>query len=77
MLDNETIACLRLVLSEVCTGLSPYNSEVRTRIASRMLDAANRGDTTVEQLREIAWATLREAQPYSVQIEKSQANHRL
>jgi hypothetical protein len=53
MLDSETTACLRRVLDEVCKGLSPHETGTRTHVASKILEAATRGEKSVEVLRQV------------------------
>lgn len=58
MLDSETTASLRRVLAEVCKGLSLHETGARTHVASKMLEAASRGETSVEVLRQVGQKAL-------------------
>ncbi len=53
MLDSETIACLRQVLDEVCKGVPLQETGTRAHVASKILEAASRGETSVEVLKQI------------------------
>ncbi len=53
MLDSETTARLRRVLDEVCKGLPPHETGSRTHVASKILEAAARGETSAEVLRQV------------------------
>ncbi|WP_128971393.1 hypothetical protein [Bradyrhizobium tropiciagri] len=48
MLDSETIACLRRVLDEVCKGGPLQETGTRAHVASKILEAASRGETSVD-----------------------------
>lgn len=61
MLDSETTACLRRVLDELCQGLSPDETGTRTHVASKILEAAWRGETSVEVLRQVGQKALTSA----------------
>nr|WP_229186251.1 hypothetical protein [Bradyrhizobium oropedii] len=54
MLDSKTTACLRRVLDEVETG-------TRAHVASKILEAASRGETSVEVLRQVGQNALTSA----------------
>ena len=51
MFDAETTARLRTVFDEVCAGVSRYETAVRVHVASKMLEAATNGDTSINGLR--------------------------
>lgn len=53
MLDAATTALLRAVLDEVCKNLSPYETGVRAHVASKILEAASRGETTHDALEQV------------------------
>lgn len=61
MFDAETKALLRAVLDEVCGGLSRYETGTRTHVASRILEAASRGEISPESLKFIGRRALSEA----------------
>jgi hypothetical protein len=50
MFDPETTARLRAIFDEVCAGMSDQTA-VRAYVASKMLEAAARGEISVEGLR--------------------------
>jgi hypothetical protein len=58
MFDAETTALLRVVLSEVCENLSRYENGVRAHVASKILEAATRGQTSAEDLKQIGRSAL-------------------
>jgi hypothetical protein len=51
MFDAETTALLRAVLNEVCQNVSPYETGARAHVASMILEAARRGETSAEDLK--------------------------
>jgi hypothetical protein len=53
MFDAETTALLRAVLNEVCENVSQYETSARTLVASKILEAARRGETSLEDLKQI------------------------
>lgn len=61
MFDSETTALLRAVLNEVCKELSARETGTRTHVASRILEAASRGETSVEVLKQIGQTALTSA----------------
>ncbi|MGY3621579.1 hypothetical protein [Bradyrhizobium sp. USDA 10063] len=61
MFDAATAALLRAVLDEVCESLSPYDTGTRAHVASKILEAATRGETTPEVLKEIGREALSQA----------------
>lgn len=61
MLDSETTACLRRILDEVCKGLSRHETGIRAHVASKILEAAARGETSVEVLRQVGQKALTSA----------------
>nr|WP_128931990.1 hypothetical protein [Bradyrhizobium zhanjiangense] len=61
MLDAATTSLLRAILEEVCEHISQSETGVRAHIASKMLEAASRGETTRERLTQVAIEALRQA----------------
>lgn len=61
MLDPATTALLRSVLDEVCEHISSHDTGVRAHVASKMLEAAARGETSRERLKQIGREALTEA----------------
>ena len=53
MFDKETTALLRAVLDEVCTCVSHNEIGARTHVASKILEAATKGETSPDGLRRI------------------------
>jgi hypothetical protein len=51
MFDAETTALLRTVLNEICENVSQYEAGTRTHVASKILEAATRGDTSADDLK--------------------------
>jgi hypothetical protein len=51
MFDTETTALLRAVLNEVCENVSYYETGTRAHVASKILEAARRGETSAEDLK--------------------------
>jgi hypothetical protein len=58
MFDAETTALLRAVLNEVCENVSKYENGARAHVASKILEAATRGETSVEDLKRIGRSAL-------------------
>jgi len=61
MFDPATTALLRAVLDEVCEDVSRFESGTRARVASRILEAATKGDTSPDRLRQIGREALHDA----------------
>jgi hypothetical protein len=61
MFDAETTALLRAVLDEVCESVSRYETSARTHVASMILEAATKGETSVDGLKQIGRSALRQA----------------
>ncbi|WP_409190378.1 hypothetical protein [Bradyrhizobium sp. RDM4] len=59
--DAETTALLRAVLDEACETVSRYETPARTHVASMILEAATKGETSVDGLKQIGRNALREA----------------
>lgn len=53
MLDSEITASLRQVLDDVCRRLSLHETGTRTHVASKILEAASRGERSVEVFRRV------------------------
>lgn len=58
MLNAETTALLRAVLDEVCESLSRYETGARAHVASKLLEAAIRGDTSIDGLKRVGRSAL-------------------
>ena len=58
MFDSETTALLRAVLNEVCENVSKYETGARAHVASKLLEAATRGETSAEDLKRIGQSAL-------------------
>jgi hypothetical protein len=52
MPDLETAAMLRAVLDELCLGGS-HDTEMRSRVASKLIEAVERGKPSIDDLREV------------------------
>lgn len=61
MFDAEITALLRAVLDEVCENVSKYETGARTHVASKILEAATRGETSVEDLKRVGRSALESA----------------
>ncbi|WGD53090.1 hypothetical protein QA641_03880 [Bradyrhizobium sp. CB1650] len=61
MFDTETTTLLRAVLDEVCETVSRYETSARAHVASKILEAATRGETSVDGLKQVGRNALREA----------------
>jgi hypothetical protein len=61
MFDAETTALLRAVLDEVCATVSRYETAARAHVASKILEAATQGETSLDGLRQVGLRALREA----------------
>ena len=57
MLNSETAALLRALLQEICEEVGQYENGTRAHVAAKLLEAAARGEQTIENLK----ATGREA----------------
>ncbi|OPZ00239.1 hypothetical protein A5906_18610 [Bradyrhizobium sacchari] len=53
MLDTATTALLRAVLDEVCESISQREIGARTHVASKILEAATRGEVSPEALKQV------------------------
>nr|WP_249808173.1 hypothetical protein [Bradyrhizobium sp. 177] len=61
VLDATTTALLRAVLEEVCDSLPRSETGTRAHVASKILEAANKGEITAERFRQVAMQALRSA----------------
>ncbi|MCK1615167.1 hypothetical protein IVA96_00330 [Bradyrhizobium sp. 159] len=61
MFDPATTALLRAVLDEVCEDVSRFETGARTYVASRILEAAAKGDIAPESLKQIGREALHDA----------------
>jgi len=61
MFDPATTALLRAVLDEVCEDISLSETGARTHVASRILQAAAKGDTAPESLKQVGREALHDA----------------
>jgi DNA-binding transcriptional regulator YdaS (Cro superfamily) len=53
MLDTATTALLRAILDEVCERVSARETVARAHVASKILEAATRGEVSPESLRQV------------------------
>ena len=63
MFDTATTALLRAVLDEVCENVSARETAARTYVASKILEAATRGQVSPEDLRRVGREALSDADP--------------
>jgi hypothetical protein len=61
MFSPEVTALLRRVLEDVCAGVSTGDSGTKTRVASKLLECAAKGDVSVEGLQAAGRHALEEA----------------
>ena len=61
MFDTATTALLRAVLDEVCDSVSLREIGARTRVASKILQAATRGEVSPEGLKQVGRQALSQA----------------
>jgi hypothetical protein len=61
MFDALTTALLRSILDEICSGVSLQETGVRAHVASKILEAATRGELSVVKLRQIGREALKAA----------------
>jgi len=61
MFDPTTTALLRAVFDEVCEDVSRHETEARTHVASRILEAASNGHTSPERLKQVGREALHDA----------------
>jgi hypothetical protein len=53
MPDTKTVALLRTVLDELCVQVPLFDIVTRTNVASKLLEAAQQGRCSLDDLREI------------------------
>lgn len=58
MFDTETTALLRAVLEEVCENIPVSETGARTHVASKILEAAARGQLSADALRAVGCKAL-------------------
>ncbi|WP_439402783.1 hypothetical protein ACNJYA_10460 [Bradyrhizobium sp. DASA03068] len=61
MFDTATIALLRAVLDEMCESILGRQIGARTHVASKILEAATRGEVSRERLRSMGRDALSQA----------------
>lgn len=61
MFDSATTALLRTVLNDVWEDVSRSGSGTRGDVASRILEAATKGDTSPDRLKQIGREALHDA----------------
>jgi hypothetical protein len=61
MFDPATTALFRAVLDEVCEEVSRFETGARTHVASRILEAAAKGNVTPESLKQASREALHQA----------------
>lgn len=60
-MDPATTALLRAVLDEVCEKVSRTETGARAHVASKILEAATRGETSLDSLKQVGREALSEA----------------
>jgi hypothetical protein len=58
MFDAQTTALLRAVHDDVCQTVSRYEIGTRTHVATKILEAARQGETTLEILKQVGHKAL-------------------
>lgn len=58
MFDTATTALLRAVLEKVCESVSHRETGARTHVASKMLEAATKGEASPDELRQVGCEAL-------------------
>jgi hypothetical protein len=61
MFDPETAALLRAVLNELCEKVPQLETSTRTRVASKILEAATKGEWSIDDLKEAGREALDDA----------------
>lgn len=61
MFNPATTALLRAVLDEVCEDVSRAEAGTRAHVASRILEAATKGDLSPDRLKQIGRKALHDA----------------
>ncbi len=60
MFDTPTTTLIRAIHDEVCRGISRDETGTRVRVATRLLEAASRGERTADGLRTVGRSALSE-----------------
>jgi hypothetical protein len=61
MFDPETAALLRAVLDELCEKVPLLETSTRTRVASKILEAATKGEWSIDDLKAAGREALEDA----------------
>jgi hypothetical protein len=61
MFDPATAALLRTVLDELCEKVPQLETSTRTRVASKILEAATNGEWSIDDLKEAGREALDDA----------------
>ncbi|WJR80441.1 hypothetical protein [Bradyrhizobium sp. NP1] len=61
MFDPKTAALLRAVLDELCEDVPQLETSTRTRVASRLLEAATKSDWSIDDLKKAGREALADA----------------
>lgn len=61
MLDPDIIALLRAVVNEVCEGVSQEETGTRTHVALKIAEAADKGETSADTLKQVGHRALSDA----------------
>lgn len=61
MFDPETAALLRAVLDELCENVPKLETATRTHVASKILEAATKGEWSIDDLKEAGREALHDA----------------
>ena len=61
MFDPETAALLRAILDELCENVPQLETSTRTRVASKILQAATKGEWSIDDLKEAGREALHDA----------------
>ena len=61
MFDPATTALLRAVLDDVCADISRFETGARAHVASRILEAAAKGNVAPENLKKVGREALHDA----------------
>jgi hypothetical protein len=60
MFDTATTALLRAILDEICEGVSGHETGAKAHVASKILEAAAKGETSPDSLKSIGRRVLSE-----------------
>jgi hypothetical protein len=61
MFDPEAAALLRAVLDELCENVPQFETSTRTRVASKILEAATGSECSIDDLKEAGREALHDA----------------